>query len=166
VANALPQALVLTAIVIGFGLFAFALTLVFRAYTSLGTLDSDEMRVAEPRGGREMSWISPPRSSSPSLTAVAAFLMRDGPSGAGSRRRLGWRCCWRARVLLMARCCATASSPAQMGGWPAPFGITLVADLLSAVMVVITGSPAWRSRLALAKSTRKGALGYHALFRC
>lgn len=48
VANALPQALVLTAIVIGFGLFAFALVLVFRAYTHLGTLQSDEMRIAEP----------------------------------------------------------------------------------------------------------------------
>ncbi|MEM1387656.1 MAG: Na+/H+ antiporter subunit C [Pseudomonadota bacterium] len=48
VANALPQALVLTAIVIGFGLFAFALILMFRAYTTLGTLDSDHMRVAEP----------------------------------------------------------------------------------------------------------------------
>lgn len=49
VANALPQALVLTAIVIGFGLFAFALVLAWRAYTELGTLYSDEMRVAEPR---------------------------------------------------------------------------------------------------------------------
>jgi len=49
VANALPQALVLTAIVIGFGLFAFALVLAFQAFRSLGTLDSDEMRVAEPR---------------------------------------------------------------------------------------------------------------------
>ncbi|WP_112323479.1 Na+/H+ antiporter subunit C [Oceanibium sediminis] len=49
VANALPQALVLTAIVIGFGLFAFALVLIFRAYTGLGTLDSDDMRVAEPK---------------------------------------------------------------------------------------------------------------------
>lgn len=47
-ANALPQALVLTAIVIGFGLFAFALTLVYRAYQNLGTLNSDEMRLAEP----------------------------------------------------------------------------------------------------------------------
>ena len=27
----------------------------------------------------------------------------------------------------------------QVGGWPAPFGITLVADLLSAVMVVMVG---------------------------
>jgi multicomponent Na+:H+ antiporter subunit C len=51
VANALPQALVLTAIVIGFGLLAFALALVFRAYTALGTVDSDEMRLAEPVEG-------------------------------------------------------------------------------------------------------------------
>ncbi|MDG4649582.1 Na+/H+ antiporter subunit C [Roseibacterium sp. SDUM158017] len=49
VANALPQALVLTAIVIGFGLFAFALTLVYRTYQNLGTLNSDEMRLAEPK---------------------------------------------------------------------------------------------------------------------
>jgi multicomponent Na+:H+ antiporter subunit C len=53
VANALPQALVLTAIVIGFGLFAFALVLAFRAYSDLGTLDSDEMRLAEPKGEPE-----------------------------------------------------------------------------------------------------------------
>lgn len=50
VANALPQALVLTAIVIGFGLFAFALMLVYRTYQNLGTLNSDEMRLAEPKG--------------------------------------------------------------------------------------------------------------------
>ncbi|SFI97450.1 Na+/H+ antiporter subunit C [Jannaschia pohangensis] len=47
-ANALPQALVLTAIVIGFGLFAFALVLVYRAYQTMGTLNSDDMRLAEP----------------------------------------------------------------------------------------------------------------------
>lgn len=49
VSNALPQALVLTAIVIGFGLFAFAVTLVWRAWIALGTIEADEMRVAEPR---------------------------------------------------------------------------------------------------------------------
>ncbi len=48
VANALPQAMVLTAIVIGFGLTAFAFALVYRAYQELGTTDTDEMRVAEP----------------------------------------------------------------------------------------------------------------------
>ncbi len=51
VANALPQALVLTAIVIGFGLFAFAIVLVFRAWTSLSTLHPDEMELAEPNYG-------------------------------------------------------------------------------------------------------------------
>ena len=48
VANALPQALILTAIVIGFGLLAFALALVLKAYRILGTLDTDAMREAEP----------------------------------------------------------------------------------------------------------------------
>lgn len=47
-ANALPQALLLTAIVIGFGLFAFALALTVRAYRSFGHLDVDRMRDAEP----------------------------------------------------------------------------------------------------------------------
>ena len=48
IANALPQALVLTAIVIGFGLFAFAIVLVFRAWTTLNSLTPDDMRLAEP----------------------------------------------------------------------------------------------------------------------
>lgn len=59
VANPLPQALILTAIVIGFGLLAFALALIVRAYRQLGTLDADTMRVAEPetrsRRGRKHS---------------------------------------------------------------------------------------------------------------
>jgi len=44
---------VLTAIVIGFGLFAFALTLIFRAWTELGTLEPDKMTYAEPRPGTD-----------------------------------------------------------------------------------------------------------------
>jgi multicomponent Na+:H+ antiporter subunit C len=47
-ANPLPQALVLTAIVIGFGLFAYALVLTYRAYTETGTINVDDMRMAEP----------------------------------------------------------------------------------------------------------------------
>lgn len=49
IANPLPQALVLTAIVISFSFFAFLLVLVFRSYQELGTDDTDEMRDAEPR---------------------------------------------------------------------------------------------------------------------
>ena len=47
-ANPLPQALILTAIVIAFSLLAFVLVLGFRAFQILGTDDSDEMREAEP----------------------------------------------------------------------------------------------------------------------
>lgn len=50
-ANPLPQALILTAIVIGFAMFAFLLVLTYRAYQSLEADDTDRMRVAEPRGG-------------------------------------------------------------------------------------------------------------------
>jgi multicomponent Na+:H+ antiporter subunit C len=49
-ANPLPQALILTAIVISFSFFAFLLVLAYRAYQELGTDDTDEMRVAEPAG--------------------------------------------------------------------------------------------------------------------
>ncbi|WP_203426123.1 Na+/H+ antiporter subunit C [Sinorhizobium sp. BG8] len=49
-ANALPQALILTAIVISFSFFAFLLVLVYRAYQDLGTDNANEMRVAEPKG--------------------------------------------------------------------------------------------------------------------
>ncbi|CTQ67789.1 MULTISPECIES: Na+/H+ antiporter subunit C [Stappiaceae] len=48
IANPLPQALVLTAIVISFSFFAFLLVLAFRAYQEVGTDDVNEMRVAEP----------------------------------------------------------------------------------------------------------------------
>jgi multicomponent Na+:H+ antiporter subunit C len=47
-ANPLPQALILTAIVIGFGLLVFALALAWRSYAVFGTTRMDEMRDAEP----------------------------------------------------------------------------------------------------------------------
>ena len=48
-ANPLPQALVLTAIVIGFGLAAFALTLIAESYRRLGSIQSEDMTIAEPQ---------------------------------------------------------------------------------------------------------------------
>lgn len=69
VANALPQALVLTAIVIGFGLFAFALVLIYRGYQALGTLDSDEMRYAEPN---ERAEATQQKETSTVVAAAAA----------------------------------------------------------------------------------------------
>jgi multicomponent Na+:H+ antiporter subunit C len=50
-ANPLPHALILTAIVIGFAMFAFLLVLAYRAYAVLDADDTDKMRLAEPEGG-------------------------------------------------------------------------------------------------------------------
>jgi multicomponent Na+:H+ antiporter subunit C len=46
-ADPLPQALILTAIVIGFGLQAFALVLFRRAYESVGAEDLDQMKATD-----------------------------------------------------------------------------------------------------------------------
>jgi multicomponent Na+:H+ antiporter subunit C len=50
VANPLPQALILTAIVIGFAMFAFLIVLAMRAYQVLDADNTDHLRLAEPEG--------------------------------------------------------------------------------------------------------------------
>lgn len=47
VANPVPQALILTAIVIGFGVSAFALTLAYRASNATGHDDLDELQTTD-----------------------------------------------------------------------------------------------------------------------
>jgi multicomponent Na+:H+ antiporter subunit C len=46
-ADPLPQALILTAIVIGFGVLAFAMVLAYRTYRTTGTDDLDEMTTTD-----------------------------------------------------------------------------------------------------------------------
>ena len=46
-ADPLPQALILTAIVISFGVQAFAVVLIKRAYQTVGTDDLDEMKTTD-----------------------------------------------------------------------------------------------------------------------
>ena len=46
-ANALPQSLMLTAIVIGFGVATYALILITKTWQDLGTMNSDKMHVEE-----------------------------------------------------------------------------------------------------------------------
>jgi multicomponent Na+:H+ antiporter subunit C len=64
-ANPLPQALVLTAIVIGFGLAAFALVLVMRAHAEFGSAQSEDMDAAE---GPEERAVPPPPASGERIT--------------------------------------------------------------------------------------------------
>jgi multicomponent Na+:H+ antiporter subunit C len=61
-ANPLPQALILTAIVISFGLLAFTLVLVYRNYTVARTIDADELSAAEhPPSPLPVADDAPPR---------------------------------------------------------------------------------------------------------
>lgn len=53
-ANPLPQALILTAIVISFGLLAFTLVLVYRHFATNLSLESDDVRVSEPNEALEV----------------------------------------------------------------------------------------------------------------
>jgi multicomponent Na+:H+ antiporter subunit C len=50
--NPLPQALILTAIVISFSFFCFVLVLAYRAYQEIGVDDTMDMRISEPRDDR------------------------------------------------------------------------------------------------------------------
>ncbi|MEM0962959.1 MAG: Na+/H+ antiporter subunit D [Bacteroidota bacterium] len=85
-----------------------------------------------------MSWLVVLPVLVPMVTAVAALLAKRsvraqrGISVAGASGLLG------VSVALMAGVWQDGIQVAQMGEWPAPFGITLVADLLGAVMVLIT----------------------------
>lgn len=60
VANALPQALILTAIVIGFAMTTFILVLLYRTYARTGTLDADSplflKEIEEVPGGKSQQY--------------------------------------------------------------------------------------------------------------
>ncbi|MEM6376512.1 MAG: proton-conducting transporter membrane subunit, partial [Pseudomonadota bacterium] len=112
-----------------------------------------------------MSWLLATPLALPFATAVLAFLMRHGPAGRWISL-MGSVALLVASLVLMRAVLAEGVIAAQMGNWPAPFGITLVADLLSAVMVLITAIIAVAvSGYALADvDTEMERLGYHALF--
>jgi multicomponent Na+:H+ antiporter subunit C len=57
-ANALPQALILTAIVIGFALLTFVFILFFRTYQKLGTVETRLMRYSEPEADESEKQVS------------------------------------------------------------------------------------------------------------
>jgi multicomponent Na+:H+ antiporter subunit D len=66
-----------------------------------------------------LAWRSTPTQRVVSVTGSAALLV--------------------ASVLLLRAIVLEGIQATQIGGWPAPFGITLVADLFSAIMVVLGG---------------------------
>ena len=112
-----------------------------------------------------MSWYLSLPIALPFITAVLTFLLRDRPI-AGMISVAGNAILLVLSILLFMQVWDAGVLAGQMGGWPAPFGITLVADLLSAIMVVITAITALAVAVfALADIDRAAErLGYHALF--
>ena len=110
-----------------------------------------------------MSWLLALPIALPFVTAVAAFLVPRGGRWVSLGGNLALLV---AAGALMAAVLERGVVAGQMGGWPAPFGITLVADALSAIMVVITAITALAvATYALADvSAANEGLGYHALF--
>ena len=68
-------------------------------------------------------------------------------------------------VAVLARVEAEGIQVLQIGAWPAPFGITLVADLFSALLVVMVGiiGVAVTGNSFSGVDPRREAFGYHAL---
>ena len=114
-----------------------------------------------------MSWLLALPIVLPFATAVLTFLLRSTGSAARWLSVAGCAGLLAAATALMVQVWRHGVIAAQMGDWPAPFGITLVADLLSAVMVVITAIIGLAVAVyALADiDERREALGYHALFQ-
>ncbi len=85
-----------------------------------------------------MSWILAGPIVLPMLAAVVGFVLRGHGGLQKAVSLLAALGLLALSILLMATVWREGVIAGQMGDWPAPFGITLVADHLSAVMVVIT----------------------------
>ncbi|QXI63312.1 Na(+)/H(+) antiporter subunit D [Paracoccus marcusii] len=113
-----------------------------------------------------MSWLLVYPILIPLLTAVLSYLFRKSPAGrwisvAGTVALL------LASVVLMAEVLEEGVVAVQMSNWQAPFGITLVADLLGAVMVVITAITGLATVIYTLSEIpeRLERLGFHALLQ-
>ena len=86
-----------------------------------------------------MTWLLVGCLLTPMITAGLVFLSPAGRVMRGSISIAGSAVLALLGAFLLRTVWLKGPIAAQMGGWPAPFGITLVADLLSAVMVLATG---------------------------
>lgn len=113
-----------------------------------------------------MSWLLTLPVLLPFATAIATFALRRGRMS-GILSVIGAAGSLIVAVMLIRQVMAQGVVAGQMGGWPAPFGITLVADYLSAAMVLITAIIGFGVALfSIAEIARRPArLGFHTLFQ-
>lgn len=101
----------------------------------------------------------------PFLTATVALLVRRRPLFQSALGMAGSTGLLAVSLLLLAAVWRDGIQVFQVGGWPAPFGITLVADLLSAIMVALTGMTGFAVMMysLVSMDTRREAFGYYPL---
>ena len=102
----------------------------------------------------------------PMLTAILAMLFRDSRGVQRAISSLGAWALFVASAVLVNDVWRNGIQAAQMGNWPAPYGITLVADLFSAVMVLLAGiiAAAVAMYSLFSIDGKREEFGYHPLF--
>jgi multicomponent Na+:H+ antiporter subunit D len=102
----------------------------------------------------------------PLATAIACLFLRRSATAQRAASVAGSFALLAVAALLLARVSQGAIAVTQVGAWPAPFGITLVADLLAAIMVLlaaITGTATLVYALGSLDGGRE-SWGFHPLF--
>ncbi|HWG91087.1 MAG TPA: Na+/H+ antiporter subunit D [Candidatus Thermoplasmatota archaeon] len=101
----------------------------------------------------------------PLLTAAVSLLFLRRPAVQKALGLLGTGALLVTSLVLFRTVQTDGILATQMGDWPAPFGITLVADLLSAIMVVLTGIMGFGTAIYSMKSVDAGrvSFGYYPL---
>ena len=102
----------------------------------------------------------------PLATAIACMALRPWRAAGRAASVLGALLHLLAAAALLHRVDGNGIQVMQMGGWPAPYGISLVADLLAAIMVTLTGVTGLAVAVYSLGSIDAGreAHGYHPLF--
>ena len=101
----------------------------------------------------------------PLATAIGLTLLAQRPLVSRAVAFAGAVAVFGAAVAVLVRVEADGIQVLQIGGWPAPFGITLVADVFSALLVVMVGliGMAVTGHSFSGVDPRREAFGYHSL---
>ncbi len=102
----------------------------------------------------------------PAVTGMLTLLARSFPSAQRVLSLLGTTALFATGGLLLVQVQAGGIQATQMGDWPAPFGITLVADYLSAGLVAVTGFVAAAVAVYALRGidAEREKFGFHTLF--
>ncbi len=102
----------------------------------------------------------------PLVTAILALLFRRSREIQRVLSLVGSWALFGVSVMLIVDVRQNGIQAAQMGDWPAPYGITLVADLFGAVMILLTGIIAVAVTLysLVSVDEKREEFGYHSLY--